>query len=82
MASIKGALISFWVDRRGDCGRFYDSMVANGFSRGEMINDALALAVLATVELSHSECLGVEKRCDSDVNMRSLQLSYTSSTST
>ena len=50
-----------WVDRRGDCGRFFDSIVANGFSKNDVINDVLALAVLATVELSHSEYPGVSK---------------------
>ncbi|KIM34230.1 hypothetical protein M408DRAFT_59813 [Serendipita vermifera MAFF 305830] len=53
VTSIKEALIGFWVDRRGDCGRFYDSIVANGFSKLDVINDVIALAVLSTVELSH-----------------------------
>lgn len=53
VAAIKDAIVGIWVDRRGDCGRFYDSMVANGFSRTDVMNDVLALAVLATVELSH-----------------------------
>ncbi|KAG8827835.1 hypothetical protein FRC18_009804 [Serendipita sp. 400] len=53
VTSIKDALLSLWIDRRGDSGRFYDSIVANGFSRTDVINDVLALAVLSTVELSH-----------------------------
>lgn len=48
-----------WVDRRGDCGRFYDSIVANGFSKTDVVNDILALAVLATVETSHSTCRSI-----------------------
>lgn len=54
MVSLKEAIVGMWVDRRGDCGRFYDSMVANGFSKTDVVNDILALAVLSTVELSHS----------------------------
>ncbi|CAG8702365.1 1164_t:CDS:10, partial [Acaulospora colombiana] len=53
LSSIKEAIVSYWVDRRGDCGRFYDSIVANGFSKTDVMNDVLALAVLSTVELSH-----------------------------
>jgi hypothetical protein len=61
ITSIKEALVGMWIDRRGDCGRFYDSIVANGFSKTDVINDVLALGVLATVELSHSEYPDVSK---------------------